>query len=264
MKHSLFGRVLVISLFYLFYQQYSFAESRFVTDRIMLGVHQDADNNSTLITSIPSGTTVTVLDTDGDFTKIRLSNGSEGWVLSSYLLKEKPAVAELDDLSAKYQEANELAHKSEKEAQLWRDELSNAKNQIKDLRRRITNGEPLAATETLEKEIADEKDKNQKLQAKIDELETNIDKLKALTQQDAIVKLQQFESENKNLKARIESAQANLAGKTVPTAAELAAIRPDFPVWYSGLLFLMVIIGVAAGIGWMDYKNRRRHGGFRL
>jgi len=264
MKHSLFGKFLLISIAYLSWQQAGFAESLFVTDRIMLGVHQEAESNSTLLTSIPSGTTVDVQDTSGEFTKVKLANGTEGWVLSSYLLKEKPAVAELDELSAKYQNANEQARKSEKEAQLWRDELSNAKNQIKNLRKQMAKGESFAATEALEKDLAKEKAKSSELEAKIVELEANLAQLKALSQEDTVAKLQQTLGENQNLQARITAALANLEGKTVPTAEELAAIRPDFPVWYSGLLFLMVIIGVGAGIGWMDYQNRKKHGGFRL
>lgn len=264
MKQRYFGRLIIITLLYLTYHQTGFTQTRYVTDRIMLGVHQEAEANSTLLTSIPSGTIVTVLDTEGEFSKIRLKDRTEGWVLSSYLLKEKPAVAELDDLSAKYQAANELARKSEKEAQLWRDELSNAKNQIKDLRKKLTKGETIGATEALEKELAEEQAKVAELQAKVTEQEATIKQLEALSQQDTVAKLKQFEGENSNLKARIKAAVANLDGKTVPTAEELAAIRPDFPLWYNGLLFLMVIIGVAGGVGWMDYKNRRRHGGFRL
>jgi SH3 domain protein len=263
MKHSLTGRAIFFSLLFILGQQSVLADSRFVTDRIMLGLHQEADDNSTLITSIPSGTQVNVLTTDGDFTKVRLSNGTEGWVLSSYLLKEKPAVAELDDLSAKYQQANEQARKSEKNAELWRDELANAKNQIKDLRK-MAGGEAFAATDKLEKELAKEKEKASGQEAEIKKLQEEVAKLKALSQEDTIAKLQQFETENRSLKVRIEAAQANLEGRTVPTPEELAAIRPDFPGWYTGLLFLMIVLGVAGGIGWMDYQNRRRHGGFRL
>lgn len=264
MKHRLSGKIIFISLFYMFYQQNSFAETRYVTDRIMLGVHQEAEANSTLLTSIPSGSTVNVLDTQGEFSKVKLNNGTEGWVLSSYLLKEKPAVAELDDLSAKYQQANQSARKSEKEAQLWRDELSNAKNQIKALKKQMSKGESFAATEELEKDLGKEKAKTTELEAKITGLETSLAELKALSQEDTVAKLDQVQGENHNLHARIESALANLEGKTIPTPEELAAIRPDFPAWYAGLLILMIVIGVAGGIGWMDYLNRKKHGGFRL
>jgi len=264
MKHSFLGRALLASLLYLVYQQTGFAQTRYVTDRIMLGVHQEAEANSTLLTSIPSGSIVTMLQTSGEFSKVRLTNGTEGWVLSSYLLKEKPAVAELDELSVKYQKANQLARKSEKEAQLWRDELSNSKNQIKALKRKMSKGESFAATEALEKDLADEKAKTNELQTKITGLEASLAQLKALSQEDTVAKLQQVQGENQNLQARIKAAQANLEGKTVPTPEELAAIRPDFPVWYTGLLVLMIVLGVSGGIAWMDYKNRKKHGGFRL
>ncbi|MDH5446847.1 MAG: TIGR04211 family SH3 domain-containing protein [Gammaproteobacteria bacterium] len=263
MKHSLMGRVTIFTLLFFLGLQTSFADTRFVTDRIMLGVHQDADANSTLLTSIPSGTAVDVTGTDGDFSKIRLSNGTEGWVLSSYLLNDKPAVAELDDLSAKYQEANEQARKYEKQAQLWRDEVSNKKDQIKELRK-AAGGESFEALERLEKELAKEKEKMVKLEEKLKTSEDELDRLRSLSQEDVVAKLQLIEGQNHNLNVRIQAALANLEGKTVPTPEELAAIRPDFPVWYSLLLVLMIILGIAGGIGWMDYQNRRRHGGFRL
>ncbi len=263
MKHFGLARILLASLLYLLTQHTSAAEL-YVTDRIMLGVHQGADANSTLVTSIPSGTSVNVVGKEGDFSKIRLGNGTEGWVLSSYLLTQKPAAAELDDLSAKYQQANETAQKSEKNSELWRDELANAKNLIKELKKKLTKGESLEASEVLEKELAAEKTKSTQLQTRITELEANVEKLKLISKDDAVTKLQLAQGENRNLKVRIEAALANLEGKTVPTAEELAAIRPDFPIWYTGLLVLMIIIGVSAGVAWMDYKNRKKHGGFRL
>ncbi len=264
MKHRLFGKILLVSFLSLIYQQNGLTQTLFVTDRIMLGVHQDAEANSTLLTSIPSGSSVNVLSTSGEFSKIRLTNGTEGWVLSSYLLKEKPAVAKFDEMSNKFQEVDERATKYEKEAQLWRDELSNAKNKIKELRKKLIKGESVTGTEVLEKDLAAEQTKTNELQSKIIELETSLAQLKSLSQEDTTVKLQQSQGENSNLKARIEAALANLEGTTIPTAEELAAIRPDFPIWYNGLLILMIIIGVAAGVGWMDFKNRKKHGGFRL
>lgn len=265
MKHHGLRSYFIVVLVCLFWQPYGFAaQTQYVTDRIMLGVHQEAETNSTLLTSIPSGTAVKVLSTKGEFSKVQLSNSTIGWVLSSYLLQQKPASAELDDLTTKYEEAKELANKSEKNAELWRDELSNAKNLIKDLKKKLAKGESLEASEALEKELAAEKAKTSELQTKITELETRLEELKAISQDDTVVKLQMFQGENKNLKARIEAALANLEGRTVPTAEELAAIRPDFPLWYTGMLILMIIVGVAGGIGWMDYQNRRRHGGFRL
>ena len=59
-------------------------------------------------------------------------------------------------------------------------------------------------------------------------------------------------------------ALAHLNGDEVPTAEELALMRPRLPNWMWSLLVLMVIIGIAIGVSWMDYRHRRRHGGFRV
>lgn len=54
MKHYGFGQFILIILISLAAQQTAYAQTQYVTDSIMLGVHQDADANSTLLTSIPS------------------------------------------------------------------------------------------------------------------------------------------------------------------------------------------------------------------
>jgi hypothetical protein len=59
-------------------------------------------------------------------------------------------------------------------------------------------------------------------------------------------------------------AQAHLTGKKVPSVEELALLEPPLPSWIWGVLVLMIIIGVIIGVGWMDYRHRQRHGGFRV
>ncbi|MGD8785000.1 MAG: hypothetical protein PVG75_11210, partial [Thioalkalispiraceae bacterium] len=81
---------------------------------------------------------------------------------------------------------------------------------------------------------------------------------------DAVIQLEKLQKQNNAFQVRIEAALANLKGETVPTAEELAAIRPSFPIWYWVLLIAMLIIGAVAGIFWIDYQHRRKHGGFRL
>ncbi|MFW2438052.1 MAG: SH3 domain-containing protein, partial [Arenicellales bacterium] len=71
------------------------AETLFVTDKILLGIHAEASEESQLIDSVPSGTAVEVLETAGAFKKVRLPNGKTGWVSSGYLLAEKPGSAEI-------------------------------------------------------------------------------------------------------------------------------------------------------------------------
>ena len=246
------------------------AQTMYVTDRILLGVHQSPQEDSVLLESVVSGTEVEVTGTQVAFSKIKLPDGTEGWVSSAFLKQEKPAVAEVDELYKKYQEAsktleqlNEQISKKDRELQVRRDELSNAKTTIRELKKQKATGGPTNVVDESELQEAEEKIKllsQQLAEAKAARQAAE----QEVKQVDDDVDLAVLQRENANLRARIESAQANLAGETVPSPEQLAAIRPEFPVWYWGLLFLVMILGVIGGLLWMDYKHRMRHGGFRI
>ena len=245
------------------------AETLYVTDRILLGVHQEAQEDSVLVKSIVSGTAVEVVGNQGAFSKVKLKDGTEGWVSTGFLKQEKPAVAEVDELYKKYEQSskslklvNEELSKKERELQVRRDELSNAKTSIKELKKRMAAGGTTTVVDDTQLQEA---------QQKIDALTKQLAEATA-AKKDAEATMQSADNtdvvalqlENQNLRARIESAQANLNGDTVPTPEQLAAIRPEFPIWYWGLLILMLIVGTIGGLLWMDYKNRMKHGGFRI
>jgi len=247
------------------------AETLYVTDRILLGMHQEANETSPIIKTITSGTAATVLSRNENFVKIKLTDGSEGWVSKNFLKKEKPATAELDKTYAKLQKvqqnnkklADELASK-EREIQIHRDELSNAKTAIKDLKSALketgSTVEPAGNPEDLTKALAT----IQTLEQKITQLEQEKTKVASQSGDNAVIELEKLQNQNKQFQVRIEAALANLSGETVPSAAELAAIRPSFPFWYWLLLVALMIAGVAAGVIGMDILHRRKHGGFRL
>ena len=87
----------------LFSMSVSHAETLYVTDRILLGLHTEASEDSPLLDSVPSGTAVQVLESAGAFKRVRLPNGKTGWVSNGYLVAEKPASAQVDQLVAKQQ-----------------------------------------------------------------------------------------------------------------------------------------------------------------
>lgn len=251
------------------------AETLYVTDRILLGVHQAANEDSPIITTIPSGTAIEVLARSDDFIKVKLQSGEEGWMSSQYLKNKRPATAELDSVYVKLQKeqttsknlTKTLANK-ERELQLQRDELSNAKTTIKELNTKLKAKAP-ANTAEADANTAKELEEAQKqvaaLQEQIKELQNKKPEVVTAhsgTQAEQL--LETSEKENLALRARIEAALANLEGLTVPTAEELAAVRPKFPLWYWLLLVAMIVVGVAGGIIYWDMRHRQRHGGFRL
>ena len=246
------------------------AETVYVTDRILLGVHQQPNESSPIVITIPSGTPVTILQRQDDFSKVRLADGKEGWVIESYLKKDKPATAELDAALIKLQKEQETSQKlaadlskAERDLQVRRDELSNASSAIKDLQKKLQDAgkaPPATDNEALNKANTEIEELKKQL-AKVEAEKAELMNRPAETSNIDVTKV---ESENKNLQARIEAALANLKGETVPTPEELAAIRPHFPFWYWLLLIALFIVGIASGIIWLDFRNRRKHGGFRI
>lgn len=258
----------------LFFSQFISAETLYVTDRILLGIHQLADEQSPILKSIPSGSIVTVVSKQANFINVRTADGTQGWVAANFLVKTKPATKQYDNLFAQYQKTvetlkvvNERLTKKERELQIKRDQLSNATTTIKELKKGVkkvavetTTNAP--AIDTAELEKAEQEIK--RLKTKLLGLELQAKDNKDIDPSGMQSRLIKTEQENTLMRNSIEMALASLEGKHVPTAEELAGVRASFPAWYWGLTIALIILGIVGGIVWNDYKNRKRHGGFRI
>ena len=245
------------------------AEKLYVTDRILLGVHAAADRDSELLQSVPSGTSLKVLAQENGFKQVMLPDGTRGWVDAAFLVSEQPAPAQYDILLAKHEKLEkELAalkeklKKTEKELQVRRDQVSNAKTSLQELKKKLAQRQPAAAP-------ADE-EKLRQAKAEIETLKARIQSLEAAAKAPPAEAPEQqadsaaLQEELAQLRARIEFALRSLQGEELPDAAALASTPPGLPGWYWGLLLLTLIGGIAGGIAIMDYRHRKRHGGFRV
>lgn len=244
-----------------------YAESLYVTDRILLGVHDSASKDSLLIQSVPSGTSLEILAEENSFKKVRLPDGSQGWVDAAFLVKEQPAPAQYDILQVKYKKIEqkistlkEKLKKTERELQVRQDQVSNAKTAMQEMKKKIQNKQPLAVVDNLQLEQA---------RAEIKELQIKISQLEAAEKTkievtDDVRNAAQIEKELASLYARVELAMRSLQGEEILSAEQIASVSPELPSWYWGVMLLFLVGGLAAGIGLMDYYNRKRHGGFRI
>ena len=63
----------------------------------------------------------------------------------------------------------------------------------------------------------------------------------------------------------VEATLLRLKDENAAFAGRLDAYRGSIPLaWVLGALAVTLIAGFAAGLGWVDYMSRRRHGGFRI
>jgi SH3 domain protein len=67
------------------------AETGYVTDRLMLGLHEAADTSDRPFRSLESGTEFEILSRDRLYAHVRLPDGTEGYVKAAYVVFEPPA-----------------------------------------------------------------------------------------------------------------------------------------------------------------------------
>ena len=74
------------------------AATAYVSDELVLGVYAEQNGQGQRLATLHSGANVETLVVNGEFTQVRLSDGTTGWVKSSYLTTVEPATARLKQL----------------------------------------------------------------------------------------------------------------------------------------------------------------------
>lgn len=70
----------------------------YVSDELVLGVYAEQNNQGQRLATLHSGSSVEALAANGEFTQVRLSDGTTGWVKSAYLTTKEPAVVRVKQL----------------------------------------------------------------------------------------------------------------------------------------------------------------------
>jgi hypothetical protein len=74
------------------------AEPMYISDKLVVNVYAEADQESSKVATLDSGDAVEVLEKADVFSHVRLSDGREGWIKSSYLSAQVPAIVRLNAL----------------------------------------------------------------------------------------------------------------------------------------------------------------------
>lgn len=74
------------------------AATAFVSDELVLGVYADQNSQGQRLATLHSGTSVETLAQSGEFTQVRLADGTTGWVKSAFLTPTEPAVVRVKQL----------------------------------------------------------------------------------------------------------------------------------------------------------------------
>lgn len=74
------------------------AETAYVTDRLQLGVHAQADALDKAFAKLKSGERVDVTEENRYHARVKLPDGRTGWVKKTYLVSEKPAILRVTEV----------------------------------------------------------------------------------------------------------------------------------------------------------------------
>jgi SH3 domain protein len=75
------------------------AETRYVIDEMQITFRTGPGNDRKILSLLNSGQQVTFLQPEGEWAKVGLPNGKEGWVLQRYLSTEVPCRIRIKDVS---------------------------------------------------------------------------------------------------------------------------------------------------------------------
>jgi Bacterial SH3 domain len=126
------------------------AATAYVSDELVLGVYAEQNGQGQRLTTLHSGASVETLAVDGEFTQVRLADGTTGWVKSAYLMTKEPATArvkqleeELDRSRATTPALAEAAARSEVDQ--LKHQLADTQAELASARAAAPGGAPAAA-----------------------------------------------------------------------------------------------------------------------
>jgi len=181
-------RLIVAAL--LVFSSMSVAQARtvWVDDQLYLPLRSGAGNQYRIVqNAMPSGTALEVLETSGEYTRVRTPQGREGWVRSQYLSNEPIAADlledtrnELENAQQRLRELNEqLEQVTEERNRLERQE-NNLSGRAEELQQELTRIKNVASDAlNLERRNEELLQENQKLSDELEILAAENERLEA-------------------------------------------------------------------------------------
>lgn len=236
-------------------------QAEFITDKIVINIHAERFGQGAVLKTLSSGTAVTVLMNDGKYSRIRTNDNVTGWIESQYITNEKPSQLEYLEL---------LTRSKTLEAQ-----LKTAEEKLTAQPAGDSDGVDLAELAELRKRAADAGWMRVELKKSRDRVNELEGKLKATNQNasGSANELNKLREHNKMLEERLAASllvnehqesftqEAEVSTPTSETQNEGMAVSIE---WFLGSIVVAIIIGLIAGMTWLDKRIRQRHGGFRI
>lgn len=241
------------------------AETVYVIDKLLVGIHEQKNLDSAIVKVLPTGSVLEVLERDGDLALVRDTEQIEGWVDTAYLTDEQPAALRLAAV-----EQEKAAVEAEKAAVEQR--LAALENADAAASAGPADGKLLEQLEAMTRENTELKGKLSDERLRAGQLQTEVAALRSeLRDQTAPpdARIVELERARERLQRELTAAQAKIKEVTArsslqPTAAMIPLILREYAAIITLLMLVLLVAAFGAGAYVIDVINRRRHGGFRI
>ena len=223
------------------------ASAAHITDKLVVGLYADEKLEGKPLKLLTSGTPVEVVARGSGTVQVRMADDTRGWLEARYISEEKPAAMKLLEVQT---ELRRLKAQLKAQGGEPAKDAGQADGEAETPSAAGSESVPAAAQARAEQEL-------ENANARIAQLEAELADLP---------RLQAAALQRNALQARLNKVRELLGVENRPAAgeAETAQAGP----WDHHLLWIVAavtaLLGFAAGMAFLDYRFRRRHGGFRL
>lgn len=211
------------------------AETRYVSDNLVITVRELPDDESTHIKNVTTDTPLEILEDQGEYLKVRLADGAEGYVKTRYTTSATPKTTIIDNLT---KENARLQQQYDQLTASLNEQQSSGLNKQKELQ---------AELERVKKELTQKTASVSSLEAELAKLDKEYTTLKSSSENvvQIVSQAEELRVENERLAIEFESMQDENA----------MLLRTAVIKWVltgAGILFLGWIMGKAS-------RNKRRY-----
>jgi hypothetical protein len=108
----------------------SHAETTYVIEQLVVGINATTDAESERVGQVKSGDKLEVIEREGDETHVKLSNGKDGWLKSSYLTNDPPLQTRLTERTADVEKLKQETDRQRQESEKQRQEADRLKQDV--------------------------------------------------------------------------------------------------------------------------------------
>ncbi|MCK5913020.1 MAG: TIGR04211 family SH3 domain-containing protein [Desulfuromusa sp.] len=131
MKISL--RHILISFLFLLLASSAYAETRYISDHLIVTVRSGKGNEFKILETVPTGTPVTILEEGKTYVKVSTPNGTVGYISRHYVSKSLPKKNQIDRLDKEIAVLEQQIATQQQNLQGNQDQANTSKSQIDEL-----------------------------------------------------------------------------------------------------------------------------------